>query len=234
MDVYMGTLAKELPGYLIKDIDVDGLPLPEKRERVIILGSRNDASFPADVWKEQIQALAAACGSMPVHAMTSMIPKPDKKPEADAKVDWKNESLYHQYFAKALDKAVTSKKLPADAMPMDLAQRSSRRLSLQWLSPWQQANADVIEMCVARIAEAVPADRRSNVRPLADISQCPGRGHYSLFSTWSTLTTSTRILSYETGQVLPAYVHLRPPACKMFKILGLCRLVTQSSCLVRM
>ena len=40
--------------------DVSSCPLPEKRDRIWILGSR-DATFPAATWAEEVESLESLC-----------------------------------------------------------------------------------------------------------------------------------------------------------------------------
>ena len=217
IDRYRGILANVPGPYQWEDLDVTGRPLPEKRDRLIILGvkqSGGHSSFTATKWKEQILLLEKASDALPIHSMVGMIessrPRESSstKPTRNAQ-SWTDESKYHQYFSEILGKAVSAKKIH-DPKPAPVAERASRRFQLQTATAWQQANADCCEILLKQQAEAGGWTLESEeLHPLFDLSQTCGHGHATLFPICSTLATSTRIFSLRTGQFLSGEAHLK-------------------------
>ena len=202
LDYYMESLA-ELSGYTFSVVEVSSCPLPEKRERVWILGSR-ETTFPAEAWAERVRGLENHCKELPTHHLSTILQR-STAPFEPGERTWQQESSYHQTFSKLVQVCIDKGMVGPDVAPKRLEDRASRSLLKQACTPWQQANIDALEIVLDNYKKQVP--QGESTLPCADISQTASFSTCSLFGTWTTLTTSTQIFNYATGQVEPPRTH---------------------------
>ncbi|CAE7706608.1 unnamed protein product [Symbiodinium sp. CCMP2592] len=206
LDHYLRVLKGMDGGYDVQAINITGRPLAEKRERVFILGSRCPDLTASD-WARKSQLLEEVSKEMPIHALSCKVTPVEAL--RDEVTSWKADAAYHNEFAALMSKL--SEKFKGDPLIVkDMKDRASSKLrAVRHLTPIQKANVDVIEMMATRSAEeARKADSSFVPYILADISQKASFGGITLNKTWTTLTTSTRLLDFQQGEILPATSHL--------------------------
>ena len=204
---------------------MSGRPLPEIRERVYILASLPEGGFKSSDWKKQVSALEAAFRRKPLHHLKSMLTDdmcmPRTSPEAPGPTahKWQHEADYHTKFA-ALMEGVTAK-LPDTIRVRPVPERASQKLSsLSGATSWLKANVDVCQIMLDSMTDRLPSSSASSttapetapvpgLMPLADVSQAAGRGRLCVCGTWSTLTTSTKILNFEADVFYRPILHAR-------------------------
>ncbi|CAE7730016.1 unnamed protein product, partial [Symbiodinium sp. CCMP2456] len=218
LDHYMAVLTGLHDGaYQVAAVDVSSRPLPEKRERVYILGTlRSSGAYQADKWAEEVMLLEKQASTMPVHHLRTMgigkgsgNPKPDAKGEKKVEEfnQWQFESEYHERFASVLTSAMDAGKIPKDTDVPRVVDRPSQKLQgLVGATAWQLANADVLHMM---LEAQLKSDYIPDPLPLADISQSAAWGKICCTGEWFTLTTATRILDFTTGKILSPSLHFQ-------------------------
>ena len=212
LDFYLEELGRRLPTFSVEVVQLTSHPLPESRDRVWILGSRNKhwpaADWAAAVSKCNIQSKAIL---EPHHVRTIFEgDTEDSKTgsrvlKQDAKKPWALEAEYAKYFGQAVESAVKAGRLPADFVAPSTRYSAGGFTELS--TPFHKAQADVYDFILKQ------ADGECSGHPdffaLADLSQSANRGHVSVNGLVGTLTTSTRLWSFQHGRFLSAKGHLR-------------------------
>ena len=212
LDIYLETLRSRLTDYDIHWMEVSGHPLPERRDRIYILGSR-DPEFTGTAWADKVNEMEYHCISkLPIVHLSTMFQKTRdgdvQAPPAAAEPTWNDEAAYHETFAKMMAKSIEKKKITRDAHVKPIKERASQVMpSLRNFTAWQKANIDALEVILNQNETRVPKD--TPLLPCADISQSTGFSKTSLLGTWSTLTTATEILNFKTGKVEPPRSHFQ-------------------------
>ena len=107
LEHYMSYIKKHLPMYTVADLSATSAPLPERRPRVWIVGSRCD-DFKAASWAALAVHLENVCVAKPRHHMDHLlVPKaPNVRPAAatkskeDAGRQWAKDAAYHKHFSE--------------------------------------------------------------------------------------------------------------------------------------
>ncbi|CAE7814073.1 sinIM [Symbiodinium sp. CCMP2592] len=210
LEIYLETLRSRLPGYDIEWVEVGGHPLPERRERLWILGSR-DPEFGGKAWTDKVRELELKCvTSLPIVHLSTMFEKGGdaQPPPPAADPSWKDEATYHSTFAKMMSRSIEQKKVTKDAHIKPLKERASQVMpALGRFTAWQKANVDALEVILNQTATRVP--KSFPLLPIADISQSTAFARTSVVGTWSTLTTATMILNFQTGKIEPPRSHFQ-------------------------
>ncbi|CAE7257071.1 hypothetical protein AK812_SmicGene13578 [Symbiodinium microadriaticum] len=169
LDSYLDMLGTRLPEYSVTTVMVDASPLPERRERVFILGS-SAADLDAMAWGTAVECLQRFAAGKPKHHVQTLLSLGDPTPRDGAEETVK----------------VAGKRI-SDLYP-DVLKTTAR------LAATPGANEILIDsMCKAAAAQGAPP----SMPKLADLSQSVGRGSVWIHGTIGTLTTSTTYFSYD-------------------------------------
>ena len=200
-----------MPNHEVKVVVLTSAPLPERRQRVWILGSSSKA-WTAEAWANAVNKVEVWAHGRPQHHLRAVLPGlalAAAAPAADAAAAAPSArsvafvAEYAKHLSMGLKSLSDAGRLEgiteADMMPPG-KRASDRHLALV-STPWQPAVADITEMLIAlEIKNSTSSPVSGPV--LADLSQSAGRGHIALHGVWSTLTTSAHIFSYEHGRFL--------------------------------
>lgn len=208
LEHYMSYIKKHLPMYTVADLSATSAPLPERRPRVWIVGSRCD-DFKAASWAALAVHLENVCVAKPRHHMDHLlVPKaPNVRPAAatkskeDAGRQWAKDAAYHKHFSEGLQKALDAKRLPEDTVPPDMGKRPSRRPENNQMTAAQAGSLDVYSMIIA-------AAQDTGDTKYADITQATHRGQVVLHGVVKTLATSTRLYDLKTFSYIKPERHL--------------------------
>lgn len=115
---------------------------------------------------------------------------------------WKEEALYSQYFASAIDKGASH--LPVDFQPKVESLRPSRIWpGLSTTSPWFQAQVDAYDEIISAKAKRASTSEDAYTMLDGDVSQSARRGHKSLNGVWGTLMTSSKLARFGEDACIP-------------------------------
>ena len=198
---------RNLPGYSVSTVDLTSRPLPEERQRVWILGSRQDG-YSAEAWKADI--LRSEDAEAPRHHLRcyfdaygeSFSDKTTWTPEV-----WKTEKEYAKHYARAVDQAIKAKRLTAEQAVVPLAERASstKGKGMEFLTPWQKASLDVCALIASALKKELAEESSMSPESLftcADISQSANRGPVHITGQWGTLCTSSRLVDLDSFRIL--------------------------------
>ena len=105
LDSYLDMLGTRLPEYSVTTVMVDASPLPERRERVFILGS-SAADLDAMAWGTAVECLQRFAAGKPKHHVQTLLslgdPTPRDGAEAAANQPLKWMSEYSSCLSTAL------------------------------------------------------------------------------------------------------------------------------------
>ena len=191
--------------YTVADLSATSAPLPERRLRVWIVGSRCNAAS----WAALAVHLENVCVAKPRHHMDHLlVPKAPKvrpaaatKSKEDPGQQWAKDAAYHKHFSEGLQKALDAKRLPEDTVPPDMGKRPSRRPENNKMTAAQAGSLDVYSMIIA-------AAQDTGDTKYADITQATHRGQVVLHGVVKTLATSTRLYDLKTFSYIKPERHL--------------------------
>ena len=218
LDSYLDMFGTRLPEYSVTPVMVDASPLPERRERVFILGSRT-ADLDATAWATAVECLQRFAAGKPKHHVQTLLslgdPTPRDGAEAAAAVKrplkWMSE--YSSFLSTAL--GTLSEKGGMTTVTEETVKVAGKRISDLYpdvlkttarLAATADANEILMDsMCKAAAEQGAPP----SMPKLADLSQSVGRGNVWIHGTIGTLTTSTTYFSYDHGRFVEPEDHLR-------------------------
>ena len=212
LDHYLENLEKGLPEYSVTVAMICAAPLPERRERLFILGSRSK-DFSAKDWAAMVEHLQSIAIGLPKHHVRTFLDlgapaAAQEKPEVEPNsLEWMAE--YSGHFSTCLGN-ISGKGGMAELTDADVKEAGSR-ISDRYphvlkKTPWLAATADVNEILVDALCQKAGCHTEPR---LADLSQSCGRGSVSVHGTLGTLTTSMRLFSYDHGQFVQAEKHMK-------------------------
>ncbi|CAE7737139.1 unnamed protein product [Symbiodinium sp. CCMP2592] len=216
LDSYLEKLGTRLPEYSVTAVMADAAPLPERRERVFILGSRT-TDLDATAWAAAVECLQRFSAGKPKHHVQTLLSLGDPaardgaQAAANRPLKWMSE--YSSCLSTAL--ATLSDKGGMTDVTEETVKAAGKRISDLYpdvlkTTPRIAATADgneilIDSMCKAAEAQGAPP----SVPKLADLSQSVGRGSVWIHGTIGTLTTSTNYFSYDHGRFVDPEDHLR-------------------------
>ena len=213
LDHYLEKLEQGLPEYSVTVAMICASPLPERRERLFILGSRSK-DFSATDWVTMANHLQSIAVGLPKHHVKSFLDlgapaaaaqeKPAVKPKS---LEWMAE--YTSHFSTCLGN-ISGKGGLAELTDADVKEAGSR-ISDRYpdvlkKTPWLAATADANEILIDAACQKAGCHTEPR---LADLSQSCGRGSVTVHGTLGTLTTSMRLFSYDHGQFVQADKHMK-------------------------
>lgn len=216
LESYLEKLGTQLPEYSVTAVMADASPLPERRERVFILGSRT-TDLDATAWATAVECLQRFAAGKPKHHVQTLLslgdPTPRDGAEAVANRPLKWMSDYSSYLSTAL--GTLSEKGGMTDVTEESVKAAGKRISDLYPDVLKTtarlaATADANEILIDLMCKAAAEQgARPSMPKLADLSQSVGRGSVWIHGTIGTLTTSTTYFSYDHGRFVDPEDHLR-------------------------